>query len=112
MHLVAKRDKGVLNVELTLPPRANGFSESYMVFVAPQGEQFGRHLDHNTSRDRETSNKRLITTELTDRERSVSLDVRVEFSVWKRDGIHSSTKLFEDVKVVNVPLPGNEADSN
>jgi hypothetical protein len=102
--LNAKREGADLNIELTLPQRADGYIETYSLTVAPEGEQFGRHLKDETSRAQETSNTRSIRTELTDRERSLALDVKVEFSVWKHEGIHRDKELFRDEKVVSVPV--------
>jgi hypothetical protein len=102
--LTAKRDQGDLNIELSLPPRTDGYIETYSVSVAPEGEQFGRHLQSETSRAHETTNKRSMSTELTERELAEALDVKVEFAVWKHEGIHRDRELFRDVKVITVPL--------
>ena len=103
LDLVAKRQGSELHLQLSLPQRANGYSETYMVFVAPKGQEFGRYLQSETSRSRETSNLRSIRTELTDRDRSIDLDIRVRFSVWKHLGPHNDKKLFEGTKVFTVP---------
>lgn len=105
VRLVATRNEENLTIEVDLPPRTDGFTETCTVTVSMQGDGYGRILLSETNRTQETSNKRLITTELTDQERSVALDVEVGFAVWKSNGYHNSTELFRGRKVAHLPLP-------